>query len=130
MYRQTTHSIQITVHPCYLDEQSTPEANRFAWSYTVRIENLGSETAQLRSRCWRITDATGRTQQVNGAGVVGEQPVLKPGDCFEYQSGTYLTTASGIMVGSYGMQTEDGREFDVAIPAFSLDSPHQPMLRH
>ena len=83
-----------------------------------------------RSRRWRITDAAGRTQEVAGPGVVGEQPVLRPGESFEYQSGTHLTTPSGIMVGSYHMQTPDGRQFEVRIPAFSLDSPHQPTLRH
>jgi ApaG protein len=130
MYSQTTHSIRITVHPSYLEGQSVPGADRFAWSYEIRIENLGSETVQLRARAWRITDANGYTQQVNGPGVIGEQPVLKPGDCFDYQSGTYLATSSGIMVGSYRMQTADGREFDVPIPAFSLDSPHLSAPRH
>jgi ApaG protein len=130
MYTETTHSIRITVRPTYLDDQSQPDDNHFVWAYEVRIENLGSETAQLRSRCWRITDAGGRTQEVTGPGVVGEQPVLKPGDSYEYQSGTHLTTPSGIMVGSYRMQTPDGRSFEVRIPAFSLDSPHQPVSRH
>jgi ApaG protein len=130
MYSQTTHSIRITVRPAYLDDQSAPDEYRFVWAYEIRIENLGHETAQLRSRSWRIIDAAGRTQEVTGPGVVGEQPVLKPGDAFEYQSGTYLTTPSGIMAGTYRMQAEDGTQFDVQIPAFSLDSPHQPVLRH
>jgi ApaG protein len=130
MYSQTTHSIRITVRPAYLDDQSSPDDNHFVWSYEVRIENLGRETAQLRSRRWRIIDAVGRTQEVTGPGVVGEQPVLKPGEAFEYKSGTHLSTPSGIMAGSYRMETADGRQFDVQIPIFSLDSPHQPVQRH
>lgn len=91
----------------------------------MRIENGGAETVQLRRRHWQITDAMGRVQEVRGAGVVGEQPVLRPGESFEYTSGTPLATPSGIMVGSYEMETRDGAIFEVAIPAFSLDSPHQ-----
>jgi ApaG protein len=91
----------------------------------VHIENQGGETVQLRSRHWRITDSLGRVQEVRGAGVVGEQPVLKPGETFEYTSGTPLPTPSGIMSGTYQMETPAGERFDVAIPAFSLDSPHQ-----
>lgn len=130
MYTETTNSIRITVRPIYLDDQSSPDDHHFAWAYEVRIENLGEETAQLRSRSWRITDATGRTQEVTGPGVVGEQPVLKPGESFEYQSGTHLSTPSGIMVGTYRMETPNGTSFEVRIPAFSLDSPHQTVLRH
>ena len=130
MYTETTNSIRITVRPIYLDDQSSPDDHHFVWAYEVRIENLGQETAQLRSRRWRITDATGRTQEVTGPGVVGEQPVLKPGESFEYQSGTHLSTPSGIMVGTYRMETPNGTSFEVRIPAFSLDSPHQTVLRH
>jgi ApaG protein len=96
------------------------------WAYHVRIENNGGRTVQLRNRHWRITDSQGRTQEVRGAGVVGEQPVLRPGDSFEYTSGTPLPTPSGIMTGSYQMEASDtGEQFDVKIPSFSLDSPHQ-----
>jgi ApaG protein len=130
MYTETTNSIRITVRPIYLEDQSQPDDHHFVWAYEVRIENLGQETAQLRARNWRITDATGRTQEVSGPGVVGEQPVLKPGESFEYQSGTHLSTPSGIMVGSYRMETPNGQSFEVRIPAFSLDSPHQSVLRH
>jgi len=126
MYSQSTRSIRITVEPTYLDDQSAPEEQRFVWAYHVRIENHGPETVQLRSRYWRITDARGKVQEVRGAGVVGEQPVLKPGDSFEYTSGTPLPTSSGFMVGTYQMENETGERFDVAVPAFSLDSPHQP----
>jgi ApaG protein len=93
----------------------------------VRIENGGAETVQLRNRYWRITDSLGRVQEVRGAGVVGEQPVLKPGESYEYTSGTPLQTPSGIMVGSYQMETPAGERFEVDVPAFSLDSPHQPI---
>ncbi len=130
MYQETTRSIRVTVEPTYLPDQSAPDDSRFVWAYQVRIENLGKETVQLRARHWRITDGIGRTQDVRGPGVVGEQPVLRPGDAFEYQSGTPLMTPSGIMVGTYRMETEAGEAFDIAIPAFSLDSPHQSGQRH
>ncbi|MDP6706615.1 MAG: Co2+/Mg2+ efflux protein ApaG [Alphaproteobacteria bacterium] len=125
MYTETTHDIRIAVRPIYLDEQSEPEEDRYVWAYQVRIENLGGETVQLLNRYWHITDAGGRVQEVRGPGVVGEQPVLAPGEAFEYTSGCPLATPSGIMVGNYEMQGDDGRRFEVQIPAFSLDSPHQ-----
>ena len=125
MYRQTTRSISITVEPTFLEERSSPPENKYVWAYHVRIQNEGPETVQLVTRYWRITDAIGRVQEVRGPGVVGEQPVLKPGDSFEYTSGTPLGTPSGIMVGAYQMETPAGERFDVAVPAFSLDSPHQ-----
>ena len=128
MYRETTAGITITVKPYYLEEQSAPDEQRFVWAYHVRIENNGRRTVQLRNRYWRITDSRGRIQEVRGAGVVGEQPVLRPGDSFEYTSGTPLPTPSGIMGGSYQMEaSETGERFDVTIPSFSLDSPHQPI---
>jgi len=127
MYTETTRSIQVTVQPIYLEDQSAPDEQRFVWAYRVRIENRGGETVQLRTRHWKITDALGRIQEVRGAGVVGEQPVLEPGGSFEYTSGTPLPTPSGFMVGSYEMETSSGERFAVAVPAFSLDSPHQPM---
>lgn len=125
MYQQTTRNISITVEPLYLEDQSSPDENYYVWAYNVKIENAGSETVQLRSRYWRITDARGRIDEVRGPGVVGEQPVLGPGDSFEYTSGTPLPTPSGFMVGTYHMVAENGEEFDVAIPAFSLDCPHE-----
>jgi ApaG protein len=96
----------------------------------VRIENKSVETVQLLRRHWKITDSLGRTQEVRGEGVVGECPVLHPGEAFEYTSGTPLATPSGIMVGAYQMETENGTALEVAIPAFSLDSPHQPVRIH
>lgn len=125
MYSETTQDIQVTVTPVYLDGQSSPSDDHYVWAYQVRIENTGHETVRLRTRHWRITDATGHTQEVRGPGVVGEQPLLGPGEHFEYTSGCPLTTPSGIMVGSYAMEDAKGAMFDVAIPAFSLDSPHE-----
>ena len=125
MYVSTSYDITVTVTPIFLEDQSDPDDDHFVWAYQVRIENNGPVTVQLRERCWRITDANGLVQEVRGAGVVGEQPILEPGESFEYTSGTPLATPSGIMVGSYQMQTDHGDRFDVAIPAFSLDSPHQ-----
>lgn len=123
MYSQTTENVTVSVQPAYLDQESQPDKNHFVWAYRVRIENNSDMTLQLRTRHWRITDAFGRTQDVRGDGVVGEQPVLKPGETFEYTSGTPLATPSGIMVGSYAMQDAQGRLHDIAIPAFSLDTP-------
>ncbi|HYD30282.1 MAG TPA: Co2+/Mg2+ efflux protein ApaG [Azospirillaceae bacterium] len=125
MYTQVTRFIRVTVQPTFLEDQSSPAESHFVWAYTIRVENIGDETVQLRTRHWQITDALGRMQEVRGPGVVGEQPVLEPGDVFEYTSGTPLPTPSGIMVGSYQMETDRGETFDVAVPAFSLDSPHE-----
>lgn len=126
MFEETTRQITIKVRPYFLDGQSEPESGRFVWAYHVRIENHGSDTVQLLTRHWRITDAKGVLQEVRGDGVVGKQPVLKPGETFEYASGTPLSTPSGIMVGTYQMRSQGGEEFDVHVPAFSLDSPHAP----
>ncbi|MSO98469.1 MAG: Co2+/Mg2+ efflux protein ApaG [Rhodospirillaceae bacterium] len=124
MYEKTTQDIRITVRPFFLEEQSAPERNHFVWAYRVNIQNKGQETVQLVNRHWRITDKYGRLQEVKGPGVVGEQPVLKPGESFDYTSGCPLETPSGIMMGRYEMTTTAGRQFSVEIPAFSLDSPH------
>jgi len=125
MYSQTTRAITVTVKPFFLEDQSSPSDSHYVWAYHVRIENQGPETVQLRNRHWRITDSLGRVQEVRGAGVVGEQPVLKPGQNYEYTSGVPLPTPSGFMVGSYGMVTETGEPFDIEIPAFSLDLPQE-----
>jgi ApaG protein len=130
MYNATTKSIEITVKPKYLEDQSEPSNDHYVWAYWVRIENHGDETVQLCTRHWRITDASGRLQEVHGDGVVGEQPILHPGESFEYTSGSPLSTPSGIMNGSYQMETEEGVRFDVEIPAFSLDSPYQQRQIH
>jgi ApaG protein len=123
-YRAITDGIEVTVRTYFLEDQSDPDQGKWVWAYQVRIENQRRDTVQLLRRTWRITDAHGRMQIVQGAGVVGEQPVLEPGDAFEYTSGTPLETGSGFMVGTYHMVlTDSAHEFDVAIPAFSLDSP-------
>lgn len=127
MYSEITKSIRVTVVPAFLDEHSSPEDDKYVWAYEVRIENLGEETVQLINRYWSITNSLGQTQTVRGSGVVGEQPILKPGEYFEYTSGTPLSTPSGLMMGTYQMENNDGKLFDVSIPAFSLDSPHQSM---
>jgi len=124
MYVATTRGIRVRVIPQFLEDQSAPDENRFFWAYAVEITNEGKETVQLKTRHWRITDATGRVEEVRGPGVVGETPVLAPGEAFSYTSGCPLRTPSGIMAGSYRMVTSDGYAFDVEIPAFSLDSPY------
>ena len=125
MYRETTHSIAVTVTPIYLEEQSEPDENQYIWAYHVQIENQGQQTVQLISRHWKITDSNGCVKEVRGDGVIGEQPMLHPGESFEYTSGTPLPTSSGIMLGSYRMVGEDGESFDIVIPAFSLDLPDE-----
>jgi ApaG protein len=125
MYRETTHLIAVTVTPIYLEEQSEPDENQYIWAYHVQIENQGQQTVQLISRHWKITDSNGCVKEVRGDGVIGEQPVLHPGESFEYTSGTPLPTSSGIMLGSYQMVGEDGESFDITIPAFSLDLPDE-----
>ena len=128
MYSAVTRGIQVTVEPMYLEDESVPEENHFFWAYTVEITNLGEETVQLRTRYWRITDAAGNVQEVRGAGVVGEEPVIGPDDSYEYTSGCPLATPGGIMAGHYQMETEDGETFNVEIPAFSLDIPDAPRV--
>ncbi len=124
MFTRTTHSIKITVQPAYLEAQSDPEDDLYVWSYTIMLENQGEETVQLISRYWHITDALGAVQEVRGAGVVGEQPILAPGETYRYTSGVPLKTSSGIMQGRYQMVHTGGQQFEVEIPAFSLDSPY------
>lgn len=123
VFEETTAGIHIRVVPVYLDEHSAPEDHNYVWAYHVHIENLGTRTVQLLNRYWKITDAQGRVEEVSGPGVVGEQPVLKPGEAYEYTSGCPLNTASGFMVGHYEMATDGGERFKVAIPAFALDVP-------
>ena len=125
MYERITRGIKVIVRPQFLEGQSKPEEGHFVWAYTISLENHGREAVTLRTRYWKITDAFGKVQEVRGAGVVGEQPTLKPGDSFQYTSGCPLKTPSGFMVGAYQMQAEGGELFNVDIPAFSLDSPHE-----
>lgn len=122
MYRAVTRNIEVVVTPRFVADRSSPENSYFFWAYTIAITNNGVETVQLKTRHWRITDANGRRQEVRGAGVVGEEPVLKSGEAFEYTSGVPLQTPSGFMVGTYGMVSASGEHFDIEVPAFSLDS--------
>jgi ApaG protein len=123
MYRAVTRQIEVTVEPNFQPNRSAPDQGQYFWSYTIVITNSGTETVQLRMRHWIITDASGRRQVVRGEGVVGEQPVLAPGERFEYTSGVPLQTASGIMAGRYEMVSESGEHFEIDVPTFSLDSP-------
>ena len=125
MYQKITQSVEITVRPFYLDEQSEPEKSHFVWGYHVTIHNQGGHTVQLLSHYWRITDALGKIQEVRGPGVGGEQPILAPGESLEYTSGCPLSTSSGIMGGFYEMERDGGERFEAGIPTFSLDDPSQ-----
>jgi ApaG protein len=130
MFSETTERITVTVQPRFIEEQSSPAGGTYVWAYKVRIENRSAETVQLLNRHWKITDAHGRMEEVRGPGVVGEQPVLRPGDAFEYTSGCPLKTPSGFMAGTYEMERANGTRFLVRIPMFSLDSPHAARRVH
>lgn len=125
MYRALTRDIEVTVEPYFLEEQSDPDDSRYVWGYRIVIANHSDATVRLMARYWNITDQNGLVDEVSGPGVVGEQPVLGPGDTYEYSSGCPLDTPSGVMFGHYQMETTTGEAFDVAIPAFSLDAPGQ-----
>ena len=127
-YRAITKGIAVSVIPTYLEAQSSPDNSQYFWAYRVIIENQGRETVQLLSRHWMITNARGELTEVKGPGVVGEQPVLKPGERFEYTSGVPLNTTSGMMGGAYQMECESGERFDIEIPTFSLDLPNPSVL--
>jgi ApaG protein len=124
-YRET-EGIRITVRPRYVPEQSRPSQRHFVFAYNVRIENVSQETAQLVSRRWRIHDSVGRDTEVEGEGVVGEQPVLAPGRVHEYQSFCVLQSGSGHMEGSYRFVRADGSAFEAQIPRFILDAEQAP----
>ena len=125
-FEAVTQDITVRVQVFYLAEQSAPEDGDYKWAYQVTIINAGSGTVQLLRRSWHITDGNGRVQHVHGEGVIGQQPVLRPGEQYEYTSGTPLGTPSGFMTGQYHMQAlPSGQAFDIDIPAFSLDSPFQ-----
>lgn len=123
MYQAVTHNIQVTVEPHFLPEESDPEDGKYFFAYAVEIANLGRSIVQVRTRHWTITDGNGRVDTIEGAGVVGEEPVLHPGESFRYTSGCPLETPTGIMVGQYGVETLEGAHFKIDIPAFSLDAP-------
>ena len=129
-YSSVTRSIRVSVEPTYLEDQSNPDDSHYVWRYEVQIENRGDSTVQLLNRYWRITDANGQIKEVRGPGVVGKQPVLRPGQRFKYASGTPLSTPSGFMVGTYEMVAESGEHFEISIPAFSLDTPGRTAHMH
>ncbi|HQT45699.1 MAG TPA: Co2+/Mg2+ efflux protein ApaG [Acidocella sp.] len=131
IFQATTAGITVAVRAVYLPGQSNPKTGHFVWAYHITITNESDIPVQLLRRTWYITDEHGYTQRVHGDGVVGEQPLLEPGESFAYSSGTSLATPSGFMTGQYHMEAAtDGRAFDIAIPAFSLDSPEQNATRH
>ena len=121
LYTATTRGITVSVEPTYLDAKSSADDSQYFWAYRVTIRNQGSETVQLLSRHWMISNARGELTEVKGQGVIGEQPVLKPGESHEYTSGAPLYTPSGMMGGAYQMESESGERFDIEIPTFSLD---------
>ena len=129
-YELEPRRIRVAVRPSYLDDQSDPEDDRYVWSYTVTIENRSPEPVQLLSRYWSIVDGQGRIQEVRGAGVVGAQPVIGPGESFQYTSGCPLETASGTMSGRYQMMSASGESFEAEIPAFLLESPYERRQIH
>ncbi len=123
-YVAETSGVRISVWPSFLDDESSPAQHRYIWAYRIEIANTSGRTMQLKTRHWRITDGDGRVQHVDGEGVVGQQPVLRPGASFEYTSGAPLTTPSGLMQGAYRFEGETGEIVEAVIPLFALDSPY------
>lgn len=129
MYEQETAGVLVRVEPQFLPEESNPDEGRFVWAYTIEIENRSAADVRLMSRYWRITDAKGVTQEVRGDGVIGQQPLIPPGQSFRYTSAAPLAAPSGMMMGAYSMvRVDDGSAFDIAVPVFNLDSPHGSTL--
>ena len=124
LYSRVTRDIEITVLPEFLPERSDASEDHYFWAYTVEIANQGAATVQVTDRHWKITDALGRLEEVRGPGIVGEQPVLQPGEVFRYTSGCPLSTPSGFMTGTYRVVIDGGEAFEAEIPPFSLDSPY------
>ena len=129
MYKAVTREIEVSVEPSFMPDRSSADKHSYFWAYRIVITNRGTETVQLKTRHWIITDAAGRKQTVKGEGVVGEQPILRPGEAFEYTSGVPLNTSSGFMTGRYQMVSDRGERFEIDIPTFSLDSPPDFMIR-
>jgi ApaG protein len=128
MYEAITRNIRVVAEPFFVDSESRPDEHHYFWAYRIELENQGDDPVQLISRYWQITDARGNVEEVRGPGVVGDQPVIAPGERFSYESGCPLSTPSGIMRGHYNFRfAEDGEDekFMVAIPAFSLDSEYE-----
>tara|TARA_B100000963_G_scaffold361034_1_gene394489 strand:+ start:183 stop:575 length:393 start_codon:yes stop_codon:yes gene_type:complete len=124
MYSKTTNGVTVTVTPYFLEDQSSPQEDHYVWAYQVNIINTSSNTIKLNHRSWVIIDANGKIMNIQGEGVVGEFPILKPGESFEYTSGTPLKTSNGFMQGFYLMSQNNGEQLKIDIPAFSLDSPY------
>tara|TARA_A100001015_G_C14892359_1_gene672964 strand:- start:229 stop:621 length:393 start_codon:yes stop_codon:yes gene_type:complete len=124
MYSKTTKGITVTVTPYFLDDQSSPQECHYVWAYQVNIKNSSSNTIKLNRRNWVIIDANGKIINIQGDGVVGEFPILHPGESFEYTSGTPLKTTNGFMQGFYLMSQNNGDQLKIDIPTFSLDSPY------
>ena len=129
-YKAITRGIAVSVVPAYLEPDSSPSNSQYLWAYRVTIENQGRETVQLLSRHWMITNARGELTEVKGSGVMGKQPLLEPGESHTYTSGAHLNTPSGMMGGSYQMESDSGERFDIEIPTFWLNSPNQDVLLH
>ena len=130
MYSKTTNGVIVTVTPYFLDDQSSPQESHYVWAYQVNILNNSDITMKLDHRNWIIIDANGKIVNVQGEGVVGEFPILEPGESFEYTSGTPLKTNNGMMQGFYLMSRENGEQLKIDIPAFSLDSPYNKKRLH
>ena len=130
MVSATTRDILVSVETSFIEEQSSHEEEYYVWAYRITIANKSAESVQLLTRHWKISDEHGHVQEVQGDGVVGQQPVIDQGDSFTYSSGTPLQTPSGFMHGSYQMRGPDGTKFDIEIPAFSLDCPYQTPQVH
>ena len=129
-YQMETHGLVVTVMPAYLAHESDPAEERYVWGYAIRIRNTTDQSAQLVERHWIIYDALGRKEEVMGEGVVGDRPVIKPHDFYDYKSGVPLKTPSGLMQGRYRFTTTQNESFWVDIPPFSLDSPHDGASKH
>ena len=130
MYSKTTNGVTVTVTPYFLDDQSSPQESHFVWAYQVNIKNSGNSSIKLNHRNWLIIDANGKVINVQGEGVVGEFPTIKPGESFEYTSGTPLKTNNGIMQGFYLVSQDNGEKLKIDIPTFSLDSPYNKKNVH
>lgn len=130
MFEQRTKDVIVRVEPDYLHEQSSHRESRYIWAYTVEIENCTDVDLQVVERFWQIADSRGQVQEVRGSGVVGEQPVVRPGETFRYTSGAPLTAPSGMMRGNYGLKTPEGEQFTVDVPAFVLDSPYEALIHN
>lgn len=130
MYSKKTNDVTVTVTPYFLDDQSSPQENHFVWAYKVNITNSGSTSIQVNHRNWLIIDANGKVINVQGEGVVGEFPIIEPGQTYEYTSGTPLKTNSGIMQGFYLVSKDNGNKIKIDIPPFSLDSPYNKRKVH